>query len=54
MIFPGIPGILFFREVNSPHFVPILFDPVTLLEQLRLRVGHLELPKETKLENSQE
>jgi|TARA_B100001964_G_scaffold54527_1_gene61703 hypothetical protein len=54
MILPGMPGILFFREVNSPHLVPILFDPVMLLDQLRLRVGHLEMPKETKLETSED
>ena len=47
MFLPEIPGILFFREVKSPHLLPILFDPVMLLEQLRLRVGTLEVPKES-------
>jgi hypothetical protein len=37
-----IPILLFFREVNSIHFLPILFDPQTLracLEQ------HIPLPE---------
>lgn len=49
---PGLPGILFFREVRSPHLLPILFDPLTLLEQLRLRVGELEVPKMTDQDDS--
>ena len=47
MFLPEIPGILFFREVKSPHLLPILFDPVMLLEQLRLRVGTLEVPNKS-------
>lgn len=39
-----LPGLLFFREVNSIHFLPILFDPAQLREQLVLRVGALEQP----------
>ena len=40
-----LPGLLFFREVNSIHFLPILFDPAQLREQLVQRVGALETPK---------
>ncbi len=43
---PGLPGILYFREEASPHLLPILFDPEMLKEQLRLRVGQLEVPQE--------
>lgn len=39
-----LPGLLFFREVNSIHFLPILFDPTQLRDQLVLRVGALEQP----------
>ena len=47
ILFPALPGILYFREKASPHLLPILFDPVNLENQLRLRVGTLERPKET-------
>ena len=52
MFLPEIPGILFFREVKSPHLMPILFEPDKLLDQLRLRVGTLEVPKELDRNNS--
>ncbi len=45
ILLPGLPGILYFREKASPHLLPILFDPITLASQLRLRVGTLEKPK---------
>ena len=40
-----LPGLFYFREVNSIHFLPILFDPAQLREQLVQRVGALETPK---------
>jgi len=42
LFFPELPGILYFRELASPHLLPILFDPKQLESQLRLRVGALE------------
>ena len=40
-----IPGLFYFREVKSIHFLPILFNARELREQLELRVGALETPK---------
>jgi len=40
-----LPGLFYFREVNSIHFLPILFDPAQLREQLVQRLGALETPK---------
>lgn len=34
LFWPGLPVILFFREVHSIHFVPVLFDPMTLSRYL--------------------
>ncbi|MGF1457578.1 MAG: DUF3119 family protein [Leptolyngbyaceae cyanobacterium] len=34
----SIPILFYFREVNSIHFLPILFDPAALRSQLRLHV----------------
>ena len=42
---PWLPGLLYFRETQSIHFLPILFSPIDLREQLELRVGELEVPK---------
>ena len=41
---PWLPGLLYFRETQSIHFLPILFSPKELREQLELRVGALEVP----------
>ena len=41
---PWLPGLLYFRETQSIHFLPILFSPGELREQLELRVGALEVP----------
>ena len=46
IIFPQLPGLLYFREEASPHLLPILFDVNSLREQLRLRVKDLEIEKE--------
>ena len=42
---PWLPGLLYFRETQSIHFLPILFSPKDLREQLELRAGDLEVPK---------
>ncbi|MCS6782802.1 MAG: DUF3119 family protein [Gloeomargarita sp. SKYBB_i_bin120] len=34
LFWPGVPVVLFFREVHSIHFVPVLFDPVALTRYL--------------------
>ena len=41
---PWLPGLFYFRETQSIHFLPILFNPKELREQLELRVGALEVP----------
>ena len=46
IIFPQLPGFLYFREEASPHLLPILFEVNSLKEQLRLRVKDLEIEKE--------
>ena len=48
LLLPQLPGILYFREIASPHLLPILFDPLELERQLKLRVGDLETPKKTQ------
>ena len=45
IIFPQVPGFLYFREEASPHLLPILFEVNSLREQLRLRVKDLEIGK---------
>ena len=42
---PWLPGLFYFREINSIHFLPILFEPAQLREQLVQRVGALEAPQ---------
>ena len=49
---PGLPGLFYFRETQSIHFLPILFSPKELREQLELRVGALELPKDDPEDNT--
>ncbi len=44
LLLPKLPGILYFREVKSPHLLPILFDPHRLEIELKGRVGSLEKP----------
>ena len=41
---PWLPGLLYLRETQSIHFLPILFSPKQLREQLERRVGALEVP----------
>ena len=45
IIFPQLPGLLYFREEASPHLLPILFEVNSLREQLKLRVKDLEIGK---------
>ena len=42
---PWLPGLFYFREIKSIHFLPILFNPAELRQQLEQRVGSLETPK---------
>ncbi len=42
---PWLPGLFYFRETKSIHFLPILFSPKELREQLESRLGTLEQPE---------
>lgn len=42
---PWLPGLFYFRETKSIHFLPILFNPKELQEQLEQRVGPLQQAK---------
>ncbi len=46
LLFPKLPGLLYFREKASPHLLPILFSPDILKIQLDRRVGNLEVGKQ--------
>ena len=48
---PWLPGLFYFRETQSIHFLPILFSPKELQEQLELRVGELKAPKDNPVDN---
>ncbi len=52
LLLPKLPGLLYFRETASPHLLPILFDPIALENQLKLKVGKLETPKKESPEQS--
>ena len=43
LFLPGLPGIFYFREKSSPHLLPILFNPEQLRNQLKDKVGELEI-----------
>ena len=43
LFLPNIPGIFYFREKSSPHLLPILFNPEELRDQLKDKVGELEI-----------
>ena len=49
---PWLPGLFYFRETQSIHFLPILFSPKELREQLELRVGALEVPNDATEDNT--
>ena len=38
IFWPGVPILFYFKEVNSIHFLPILFDPKTLKETLESKI----------------
>ncbi|AKN61045.1 hypothetical protein WB44_07965 [Synechococcus sp. WH 8020] len=42
---PWLPGLFYFRESKNIHFLPILFNPAELQEQLEQRVGQLQQGK---------
>ncbi len=52
VLLPSLPGLLYFREEASPHLLPILFNSKELLEQLRLKVGNLEIKSSAEKEHS--
>ena len=43
LFLPKLPGIFYFREKSSPHLLPILFNPEQLRDQLKDKVGELEI-----------
>ena len=43
LFLPYLPGIFYFREKSSPHLLPILFNPKQLRDQLKDKVGELEI-----------
>ena len=43
LFLPNLPGIFYFREKSSPHLLPILFNPEQLRDQLKDKVGELEI-----------
>ena len=43
LFLPNLPGIFYFREKSSPHLLPILFNPEQLRDQLKDKVGDLEI-----------
>ena len=43
VFWPGVPILFYFKEVNSIHFLPVLFDPVGLRERLEECCSGLEV-----------
>ena len=43
LFLPNLPGIFYFREKSSPPLLPILFNPEQLRDQLKDKVGELEI-----------
>ena len=39
VFWPRVPALFYFREVNSIHFLPVLFDATELQHQLKKRIG---------------
>ena len=39
VFWPAVPVLFYFREVNSIHFLPMLFDANALIEQLTTRIS---------------
>ena len=42
VFWPKVPALFYFREVNSIHFLPVLFDATELQQQLKKRIGPSE------------
>jgi hypothetical protein len=38
LFFPAVPVLFYFREQNSPHLLPVLFDATALRTELERRV----------------
>jgi hypothetical protein len=38
LFFPAVPVLFYFREQNSPHLLPVLFDATALRAELERRV----------------
>lgn len=41
LFWPGLPVLFYFRERQSIHLLPVLFDAATLRAQLAQRLSHL-------------
>ena len=41
LFWPGLPALFYFRERQSIHLLPVLFDAATLQSQLEQRLSHL-------------
>jgi hypothetical protein len=41
IFWPPLPILFYFREVNSIHFLPIIFDPQQLRQALEKHLSHL-------------
>lgn len=49
-----VPTLFYFREVNSIHFLPIIFSPTQLRQALESRVPLTELPGDRQPASTQE
>lgn len=47
LFWPALPVLFFFREERSIHFLPVLFNPGTLHQQLELHLPQLSPSAET-------
>ena len=43
LFWKSFPILLYFREVNGIHFVPVIVDGQGLVEQLEQRLGHVNV-----------
>ncbi|WP_043368754.1 DUF3119 family protein [Cyanobium sp. PCC 7001] len=44
LFWPGLPVVFYFREEQSPHLLPLLFDAKALRQQLDRHLSHLPAP----------
>jgi hypothetical protein len=44
IFWPPVPILFYFREIKSIHFLPIIFDPLTLEACLKERCPRIETP----------